>query len=122
MGVAYGKGAKGKATRLHSLVVRHRGACQRCGSTRNLQCAHIISRKFSATRTDERNAWALCASCHRRLTDWPHEHMAFVYVTIGEELFDVLKRRALDNPRPWRESDWQEEVDRLQAIVDSWED
>lgn len=122
MSVAYGKGAKGKATRLHSLVVRHRGACQRCGSMKNLQCAHIISRKFSATRTDERNAWCLCASCHRRLTDWPNEHMAFVYVTIGEELFEVLKRRALDNPRPWRECDWQEEVNRLQAIMDSWED
>lgn len=121
MAVAYGKGPKGKATRLHSLVVRKRGRCQRCGSTANLQCAHIIGRKFSATRTDENNAWCLCASCHARFTDHPDEHMAFVAETIGMDAFDVLKRKALDNSRPWRESMWQEEVDRLQAIIDSWE-
>jgi hypothetical protein len=48
--------------------------------------------------------------------------MAFVFVTIGEEKFEILKRRALDNPRPWKESDWQAEVEKLQAIIDSWED
>jgi len=47
--------------------------------------------------------------------------MAFVAETIGMDAFDVLKRKALDNSRPWRESMWQEEVDRLQAIIDSWE-
>ena len=118
MSVAYGKGPKGKATRLHSLVVRKRGRCERCGSTANLQCAHIIGRKFSATRTDERNAWCLCASCHRRLTDHPDEHMAFVAATIGMDEFAVLKERALGNLRPWKEWEWQAEADRLKAILE----
>lgn len=117
MSVAYGKGSKGKATRLHSLVVRQRGRCERCGSTQNLQCAHIIGRKFSATRTDPENAWCLCASCHRRLTDHPDEHMAFVALTIGMDRFDELKRKALDNPRPWKESMWQEQVEILQSML-----
>lgn len=118
MSVAYGTGPKGKATRLHSLVVRARGRCERCGSTSGLQAAHIISRKFSATRTDERNAWCLCASCHRRLTDWPNEHVAFAVQTLGDDLYAELRAKALENPRPWKPADWQAECVRLQALLD----
>lgn len=119
MSVAYGTGPKGKATRLHSLVVRSRGRCERCGSTSNLQTAHIVSRRFSATRTDERNAWCLCASCHRRLTDWPNEHVAFAYQTIGEELYAELRQKALSNLRPWKSYEWQAECVRLQGLLDA---
>ena len=48
----YGKGAKGRATRLHALITRDFGKCMNCGTTNALQCAHIISRKYSQTRTD----------------------------------------------------------------------
>lgn len=118
----YGRGNKAKATKLHSLLVRKRGACERCGSRSNLQCAHIIGRRYSATRTDEMNAWCLCAKCHLRLTEHPDEHMAFVYVTIGEDQFRVLKDKALSNLKPWTQAMWGDEAARLQQLIDDWED
>lgn len=102
---------------MHAELVRARGRCERCGSTNQLECAHVISRRFSATRTDERNAWCLCSSCHRRLTLHPDEHMAFVGVTIGMDVFDELKTKALSNLRPWRDHEWQAEVVRLRALL-----
>lgn len=118
MAVAYGKNDVGKATRLHSLLVRSRGRCEKCGSTQNLQCAHIIKRRFSAVRTDETNAWCLCASCHFRLETHPDEHVAFAFQTIGPDAFHSLKERALAGPPMSSKLFWRSEVERLQARCD----
>ena len=72
------KGAKAKADRLFSLIIRARGHCESCGSTSNLQCAHIVSRRYSHTRCDQRNAFCLCAKCHMHFTDHPVEFAEFV--------------------------------------------
>lgn len=120
MSSIYGKGPRGKATRLHSLVVRARGACERCGRTETLQAAHIISRRFAATRTDETNAWCLCAGCHRRLTEHPDEHMHFVAQTIGMDQFDVMKAKALSGVHA-KPAFWEAEVERLTALLENWE-
>jgi len=111
-------GPKGKADRLCSLLVRSRGACQRCGGTNNLQAAHIIGRRYSATRTDETNIWCLDAKCHLYLTEHPYEHMLFVEQTIGMAAFFVLRAKALGNPRPWKQAMWEAECVRLQALLD----
>ena len=113
MGNMYGKGAKGKATRLHALIVRDRGACENCGTSRSLQCAHIISRKYSQTRTDLDNAFCLCASCHMHFTDNPVEFGNFVNQQIGEEAYAKLiqKRNVIAR------MDWETEADRLQAVA-----
>lgn len=113
----YGKGARGRATKLHSLVIRSRGRCEKCGSTNALQTAHIISRRYAATRTDETNAWCLCAACHMRLTDHPDEHMAFVGQTIGMGAFEVLKRRALAGVKT-NDAFWLAECERLKALLE----
>lgn len=109
----YGKGDKGKADKLFSKIIRSRKECQRCGERdyAKLQCAHIITRKYSATRTDERNAWALCARCHRRFTDWPREHSRFITETIGSEVYDELRAKA----ETVTKVDWSEEYVRLKA-------
>jgi hypothetical protein len=109
----YGKGAKGKATKLHALIVRSRGRCEKCGSGHVLQCAHIISRKYSWTRTDLDNAFCLCASCHRFFTDNPVEFGIFTIDKIGDDMFDelILKRNSIDK------FDWEEEAKRLNAIA-----
>lgn len=118
MTVSYGRGPKGKATRLHSQVVRARGRCEKCGMVDGtLQCAHIIGRTFAATRTDERNAWCLCASCHRRLTDHPDEHMQFVAQTIGMDEFHRLKTKALAGVKT-NDAFWLAEVQRLQQLLE----
>ena len=113
MGDMYGKGPKGKATRLHAKIVRSLGYCENCGTSNALQCAHIISRKYSHTRTDLDNAFCLCASCHMTFTDNPVEFGKFTIEQIGEENYYALYRK--------RESiakmDWEEEAKRLREIA-----
>ena len=109
----YGKGAKGKADKLFSKIIRAAGKCQRCGSKECLQTAHIISRKYSATRTDTRNAWCLCARCHRRLTDWPREHSHYITDTIGSEMYDELRHKA----ETVTKVNWEDEYARLKQIA-----
>lgn len=115
-GGAYGTGLKAKATRLHSEVVRQRGFCQRCGVVNDtLQCAHIIGRRYNATRTDETNAWCLCARCHFRLGEHPDEHMQFVADTIGMDTYFELKARAEAGVKA-NDAWWRSEIDRLLAL------
>lgn len=108
----YGKGARGKATRLHAQIVRARGACESCGGTSTLQCAHIISRRYASTRTDLDNAFCLCAGCHRRYTEWPLEFHSFVLERIGEDGYRTLRKKALEV----KKVDWDVEAARLDAI------
>ncbi len=121
----YGKGARGKATRLHSLIVRARRSCERCGYTCpcptypashsgcQLQCAHIIGRARARTRTDLANAVALCAGCHRRFTSEPIEWARWVDQHCGPTHIDMLRARADEG---WQRVDWDSEADRLLAI------
>lgn len=128
----YGKGARKKATELHSLIVRERAGfvCENCGRKRHppgltkeekkvaetgqIQCAHIISRNYGATRTDEKNAFALCAKCHWRFGKWPMEFARFVFAKIGEEEYDRLAAKAMAGTGT--KIDWVAELERLQEI------
>ena len=113
MSVSYGTGAKRRATILHSEIVRARGACERCGRTNNLQCAHIISRRYSATRVRLDNAWCLCASCHWWVDQHADDKMRLVHDTIGEDRFKEIKQAAILNTGKW---DWDAEVARLASL------
>lgn len=53
---------------LFSQIVRARGVCLRCGKTADLQCSHIVSRGYLATRWNEQNAICACKGCHH----WQH--------------------------------------------------
>ncbi len=119
MSVAYGKGPKAKATRLHSKLVRSRGKCESCGDDQyeHLQCAHIISRRYSTTRCDENAAFCLCWKCHRRYTDHPDEWMSFVEKKIGLDEYLRLKHKAIEGSRSRVKVDWDAEVLRLQALL-----
>ncbi len=129
-----GKGAKGKATRLHSLFVRQRAnyICEHCGrkshprdpktgkivkteETGQIQCAHIISRHMVATRTDEMNAFALCSKCHWHFGKWPIEFAEFVYSKIGKDEYDRLSEKAKAGKGV--KVDWDAEVARLEIMV-----
>lgn len=105
---------KNKSDILFSKIIRARGHCQRCGESNpaQLQCAHIITRKYSAVRTCEENAWCLCARCHRRLTDWPREHSRYITETIGSDKYDELRAKAEDTSK----FDWSLEYERLEEL------
>ena len=105
--------AKNKATKLHSELVRARGQCEKCGSTENLQCAHIISRRYSHTRCRLDNAFCLCAGCHMRFTEWPLEFARFVQNTIGINGYMELKSIS----RRTDKVDWVAQLEFLRSIL-----
>ena len=109
----YGKGAKGRATRLHALITRDFGKCMNCGNTHALQCAHIISRKYGNTRTDLENAFCLCASCHMHFTDNPVEFGKFTIDQIGEDNYYSIKLKSERTSK----MDWEKEAKRLKEIA-----
>lgn len=128
MGASYGTGAKGRATRLHSLIIRSIGECEKCGwqcgcperprkhtTGCRLQCSHIITRKYSRVRTDLENAFCLCASCHSYFTDNPIEHGLWALERMGAGTYDKLRQKAeaIDGQR----MDWEVELDRLKTIA-----
>jgi hypothetical protein len=112
---------KRKATTLHSQYVRARdGRCARCGSaTGQLQCAHVFSRRYAATRTDELNAVCLDAACHRYLTENPLEHVSFFRGYLGDDVFFALKDKAYNGVGQVMKADfWAAECARLEELLE----
>ena len=120
MPASYGSAAKAKATKLHSLFVRMRDGftCRWCGVSRDsgkqIQCAHMISRSISGTRTDERNAVALCAKCHWQQKKNPLLWVYWLMEELGKPHLDDLLERGV----PGIMVDWDDEVVRLTAAID----
>lgn len=114
----YGRGLKAKATKLHSQVVRSRGACERCGEREysKLQAAHIVPRRYSVTRCDPAAAWCLCAGCHLRCTEWASEHMALIERTIGMAAFEEMRQRAEAGCKA-NDAYWQGWIDTLTPML-----
>jgi 5-methylcytosine-specific restriction endonuclease McrA len=80
------------------------------------QCAHIIPRRYAATRVDPENAWCLCAGCHLRTTEWGTEHVALIERTIGMEAHEVLRLRAEAGVKA-NDAFWQQWIDTLTALL-----
>lgn len=94
------KGAKGRADRLWSELIRSRGMCERCGAVRGqFDAAHIIRRARQGTRCDPLNGWCLCRRCHG-IVDMDGnrnpEYLALVDRTIGVDGFTQLQQKAND--------------------------
>ena len=118
------KGAKAKADKLFSEVVRSLGYCEaedwdeevlggtslKCSA--QLQTAHICSRRFSATRTDLRNAFCLCFSHHRYFTDYPRQFSRFITTTWAQKWYDEIFAASLIPTKV----DWTERVVYLTDI------
>lgn len=84
------------ADKLFSLYIRDRdgNACRACGSIKAPQCAHIVSRRYRATRWSPDNAVCLCQACHMKYTFRPLEWEAWVEERFPGRLVQ-LKQRAL---------------------------
>jgi hypothetical protein len=125
----YVKGAKGKADRLFSQMVRGRGRCEArdwplwrpehsCAGP--LETCHIISRRYAHTRCDPDNAVCLCSSAHRYFTANPLDWAVFVEWWARDTgrwemgpFADELRRRR-DGTGKVR---WEDEVTRLQSLT-----
>lgn len=114
MTIAKAKGPRGRADLLFSRIVRSRGACARCHRSAT-DTAHIVPRRYSATRCVEDNAWALCRSCHRITGEWAFEFMRLVTQTIGMPRYEELRRQAQLGIQVSSKLFWAGEVERLEA-------
>lgn len=98
--------ARARADEAFSRFIRNRdGMCLECGTRQNLTCAHLVSRRYSATRWDPSNAVALCWSDHFKFGLQPLEWDLWCERHLGAEAWAELKRRAVEGER---------------AVSDSW--
>jgi len=76
-----------KLDQMFSLYIRERDLyCVSCGTDYRLQCGHLFSRVFYATRWDEDNACAQCSGCNMR-----HEFDPMVFPEKYKELYSPEK-------------------------------
>lgn len=79
--------------RRFALAIKNRDAwqCVACGSVTGIQCAHIVSRRYHATRWMMGNAVALCSRCHMRWTNDPLGWDDFVAARLGDAGYQELR-------------------------------
>ena len=87
---------KRKADKLFSLKIREGKVCFNCGSVKNIQCSHIVSRSYKNTRWDLDNAIPLCQGCHLYFTFRPLEWEQYIIKIRGASVLKRLKIKALN--------------------------
>lgn len=65
------------------------------GVSGQMQCSHLMSRRFRSTRFAPHNACSHCASCHRYLGGNPLVFAEWIIGHMGREASDDLRREAL---------------------------
>lgn len=99
-----------------SLYVRKRdkNVCQICGSYKQPQCGHILSRVAHSTRWDLTNACCMCAKCNL-LNEFQPQHVISWYIhNHGLKAWDDLCFR-YNQPRKWQEDELRMLIDYYQA-------
>jgi hypothetical protein len=117
MTTARRKGDPGKADMLFSRIVRSRGRCEYpgCASQGPYDTAHLIGRRYSATRCMEDNAVCACRSHHQLIDGWWDEKERVVDATIGQERYAELRAVAEAGIPLSSALFWAGEVERLTA-------
>lgn len=64
-----------------------------------ITAAHVMSRRYAATRTDKRNGLPLCLTVHDFFTAHPIAWDAFVVEKIGRSRYEALRKKALAGPK-----------------------
>jgi len=93
--------------------------CQYCGSDKDLQVHHIISRKNMNTKFDVDNGITLCKKCHSRIslnsTSYT-EFMIWFIKKYGIERLEGLQEKARQIKR-WKVGELEDEIERLTKIL-----
>jgi hypothetical protein len=104
--------------RVFSLSIRSRDKrCLRCGTSDNLQCAHIFSRTARSVRWYPLNALTLCIKCHLY---WAHrnpvEFVEFVRELLGDLNYKILRKMAAMTKK-WSEKGKRDLLTRLNGQI-----
>lgn len=93
--------AKSKADKYFAQFIRERDSvngvakCCTCGRfVSEFDCGHFISRRFEATRYDERNAHAQCLRCNRFENGNQFAHGEYINRKYGQGNADALLERS----------------------------
>lgn len=107
---------RNKADKLFSKYIRQRDKeCQASGNHVGvLQCAHLISRRYLATRFDDRNAVALCIGHHKFFTEHPIQWDTWCVFWLGLRPWESLREKAVVGGRP----DYESIIEDLQDLLD----
>lgn len=84
-----------KLDKLFSIIIRSKGKCERCGTTKNLNIAHIFSRRNLIVRWDKDNVFCLCVTCHFWVHQNPILFAEFVREKLGVEKYEELKTKSV---------------------------
>ena len=89
-----------EADRIFALAVKERDgwSCRACGSHMRPQTAHLVSRRYHATRWTLDNACCLCSACHVKFTHRPIEWEDWIEERFPGRLAE-LKERAREGVR-----------------------
>ncbi|MCP3853815.1 MAG: hypothetical protein GY698_03640 [Actinomycetia bacterium] len=115
------KGLKKQVDTLHSRLVRERDVvCQYhpdpADCAGNLQCCHIVSRRYLTTRWQMENAVAMCARAHVSMTARPDEWAVWVDDRFGPGFYQAKAREAQQSPPLKGAKWWAAELERLEAM------
>lgn len=90
--------AKSKADRYFSEYIRKRDKnkpCITCGKfTQEKDCGHFLSRRFEATRYDEKNAHGQCLKCNRFENGNQFEHGVAIDKKYGDGTAEKLLQKS----------------------------
>lgn len=96
--------SKAKADKYFSLFIRQRDSengiakCCTCGKlTSQFDCGHFLSRRFEATRYDEKNAHAQCLKCNRFENGNQFAHAQFIDEKYGKGTAESLLMKSRIN-------------------------
>jgi len=84
---------KRKCDILFSKLIRSLDHCERDGELKNLQTAHIYSRRILNLRYDPQNVLCLCSRCHFWMHQNPLEAMAWFNKAYPDRAEYLIKKR-----------------------------
>jgi len=105
-------------------TIRNGGKCERCGSrgnnSRDIQWAHLKSRRYLSVRWSEDNCFCLCAKCHRWFTDNPDDFYKWIEKHHSEQYERLMTQFRAVNPMNEMQmekllEEWQEILKNIKA-------
>ena len=81
--------------------------CVCCGSRKNIQAGHLLSRNAHSTRWDEKNVYAQCRNCNFKHERHPEDLTEYFLSLWGEEEYKKLHRK-WHTTRKYSESELKE--------------